>query len=326
VLPEISLDVVNRLQIINPSAEITESDLENMLVKLRIQKRTWQEVERDSQSGDLVTINFSGTSEGENFTNGKAENSKIEIGGRQMIPGFEEALLGLSTGAVKKFSATFPEQYHNTKLAGKAAEFEIEVVKVEEPVLPEINVEFIQSYGVESGDLETFRNEVKANMERELQQTLKTRLKNNVFDNLYEQIALALPKVMIDIEIEKMLQPLAAQAQKEHFNPQDIELPESLEAQAERRVALGLILSEIVKQNQLKIDAQKVRSFITELSKSYETPEEVINWYYADQNRLNEVQQMVLEDQAVDWVLSQAQVTTQSLSFSEVMDKQQIEV
>jgi trigger factor len=324
VYPEVSLDGISQLHIIQPSASVEESDIENMIEKLRLQKKTWQVVDRPSTQGDKITINFSGTAEGENFTNGKVENSPIEIGSQQMIPGFEDELKDLSVGTAKTFTSTFPEQYHNPNLASKAAEFEIEVVSIEAPVLPEVDAEFIQAYGVESGDIEEFRTDIKANMERELQQGLKTKLKNSIFDNLFTNISVPLPKVMIDQEIQQLLQPYVEQAKKRKIKVEELNLSAELfETQAKRRVALGLIFAEIIKSNELKIDAEKVRSVITDMAKSYEQPEEVINWYYADPSRLNDVQQLVLEDQAVDWIVSQAQVSEQSFSFSEVMEKQQ---
>jgi trigger factor len=161
-------------------------------------------------------------------------------------------------------------------------------------------------------------------MERELQQGLKTKLKNSIFDNLFTNLSVPLPKIMIDQEMQQLLQPYVEQAKKRKIKVEELNLSAELfETQAKRRVALGLIFAEIIKRNELKIDAEKVRSVITDMAKSYEQPEEVINWYYADPSRLNDVQQLVLEDQAVDWIVSQAQVSEQSFSFSEVMEKQQ---
>jgi len=326
VYPEISLEGIGQLQVIRPLSAVTDADIDDMIEKLRQQKKTWEAVERASQHGDLVTIHFSGISEGENFTDGKVENYKLEIGAQQMIPGFEDELKGLSVGEVKTFSITFPEKYNSEKLAGKPAEFEIEIVKVEEPALPELDSEFIRAYGVEEANLEAFRADVKANMERELAQGLKTKLKNSVMDALFENIAINTPNALIDQEIQAMMQPYAERAKKMHMKLEDLQLPRDVfEAQARRRVALGLILGEIIQKNEIKIDAGKVRAVIEDMAKSYEKPEDVVNWYYADKNRLNDVQQMVLEDQAVEWVVSQAQITEKTVGFSDVMEKQQLE-
>lgn len=326
VYPEISLEGISQLQVTRPLAAVTEADIDDMIEKLRQQKKTWQTAERASQQGDLVTIHFSGVSEGENFTDGKVENYKLEIGAQQMIPGFEDELKGLSVGEIKTFSITFPEKYNSEKLAGKPAEFEIEIVKVEEPLLPELDSEFIRAYGVDEANLEAFRADVKANMERELVQGLKTKLKNAVMDALFENIAINTPNALIDQEIQAMMQPYAERAKKMRMKLEELQLPRDVfEGQARRRVALGLILGEIIQKNEIKIDAGKVRAVIEDMAKSYEKPEDVVNWYYADKNRLNDVQQMVLEDQAVEWVVTQAQITEKTVGFSDVMEKQQLE-
>ncbi|QWF71387.1 trigger factor [Methylomonas paludis] len=326
VYPEIALDGITQLTVTRPLAEVTEADVDNMILKLRQQKKTWQSVERASEAGDQITINFTGVAEGENFTNGKAENFKVEIGASQMIPGFEDQLLGLAAGGVKTFSLAFPENYNNQQLAGKTAEFEVEVLSVEAPILPEVDAEFIKAYGVEEADINSFRADVRNNMERELVQGLKSRLKNSVLDTLYDSVSVTLPNVLVDQELQNVLKPYAERAKQLKLKLEDLQLPvEAFENQARRRVALGLILGEIIRKNEITIDAGKVRSVIEDMAKSYEKPEDVVNWYYADKERLNDVQQMVLEDQAVDWIVGQSNIGEVTLSFSEVMEKQQIE-
>lgn len=324
VYPEVSLEAVSGLEISRPVADVTEADVETMIDKLKQQRKTWAVAERASQEGDKVTIHFSGVSEGENFTDGKVENYAVEIGGKQMIPGFEDELKGLSAGESKTFNITFPEKYNSEKLAGKAAEFEIEMVKIEEPVLPELDAEFIKTYGVEDGDVESFRADVKDNMARELEQGLKNKLKTAVMDALFEHVQITLPNALIDQEIQALMKPYAERANKAKLKLEDLNLPRDMfENQAKRRVALGLILGEIIQKNDIKVDADKVRSAIEAMAKSYEKPEDVINWYYADNSRLNDVQQMVLEDQAVAWVIERARVVDQRVAFEDVMDRQQ---
>ncbi|MDX8127226.1 trigger factor [Methylomonas sp. OY6] len=323
VYPEIVLDGVSALKVDRPSATVEEADVDNMIEKLRQQKKTWNTVERASQDADRVTIHFSGVADGENFTDGKVENYQVEIGGKQMIPGFEDELKGLVAGASKTFSVTFPEQYNSEKLAGKVAEFEIELVKVEEPVLPVVDAEFIKAYGVEDGDAASFRSDVRANMERELNQGLKNKLKNAVMDALYENIVITMPNALVDQEIQALMKPYAERAKNMRLKLEDLNLPrDAFEAQAKRRVALGLILGEIIQKNDIKVDADKVRAVIDDMAKSYERPEDVVNWYYADKAWLNDVQQMVLEDQAVAWIVSQAKITDVTVGFDDVMEKQ----
>jgi trigger factor len=324
VYPEISLDGINAMQITRPQSNVTDADVESMINKLREQKKTWNVVERASQEGDRVSIHFSGVCEGENFTDGKVENYAVEIGGKQMIPGFEDELKDLVAGASKTFLITFPEKYNSEKLAGKQAEFEIEMVKIEEAVLPAVDADFIKAYGVEEGDAEAFRADVRANMERELVQGLKAKLKIAVLDALYDNVKVSIPNALVDQEVQSLMQPYAERAKKMRMKLEDLNLPaEMFEDQAKRRVALGLIMGEIIQKNQLTVDADKVRAVIDDMAKSYEKPEDVVNWYYADKSRLNDVQQMVLEDQAVAWIVEQAKVADQNIGFDEVMEKRQ---
>ncbi|MDP2903768.1 MAG: trigger factor [Methylovulum sp.] len=324
VYPEISLENLGQLEIVRPMAVVEQSDVDGMIEKLRLQKREWVAVERASLENDRVTINFSGQSEGENFTDGVVENYSVDIGSKQMITGFEDNLVGLEIGAVKAFELTFPEKYGNEKLAGKIGGFEVTVINIEGPVVPEIDAEFIKGYGIEEGTLESFRDDVKNNMERELVQALRGKLKDAVMDALYEKIQFAVPGSLIDEEIENLMKPYLETAKRQKIKLEDLHITRDLfEGQVKRRIALGLILSEIIQKNAIKLDDNKVRAMVEDMAKSYERPEDVVNWYYADKNRLNDVQQMVLEDQTVDWLMAQAKVSDGTLSFSDVMDKQQ---
>lgn len=322
VYPEIPLDGIGQVEVIRKNAVIENADLDGMIEQIRKQKTTWMPVERVSQENDKVTIHFSGISEGENFTDGKIESYQLEIGSKQMIPGFEDNLIGLKAGESKTFKVTFPEEYGNDKLAGKEAEFEVEMVKIEESVLPEVDAEFIKSYGIESGEIDSFREDIKANMERELAQALRNDLKNKIMDALYEKIKVTLPNTLIDQEVDSMMQPYIENAKKQNLKFEDLNMPrDTFEKQARRRVALGLILAEIIQKNDIKATESKVRETIEDMAKSYENSQEVINWYYSDEKRLSEVQQMVLEDQTVEWLVSQAKVTDEKVSFDDIMGK-----
>lgn len=284
-------------------------------------KKTWAESESAAQEGDKLAIKLSGVSEGENFTDGTIDNFDVEIGAKKMIPGFEDNLLGLAVGATKVFAVNFPEEYGNEKLAGKPAEFDVEVLKIESSVLPEINAEFIEAYGIDSGDKEEFLADVQGNMERELGQALKSDLKNAVMNGLYENVTVALPTVMIDQEIESLMKPYYENAKQRNMDVNELDLPrENFEEQAKRRVALGLILAEIIQKNEIKADKDAIRTVIDDMARSYEEPEQVVNWYYGDEKRLAEVEQMVLEDATVEWVLAQAKITDKPVSFSEIME------
>ncbi len=321
VYPEISLEAVDAAAVTKPVAAVGTSDVAAMIEKLKEQRKVWVASEQDSQDGDKVTIKFSGVCDGENFTDGTVDDFQVEIGSKNMIPGFEEQVTGLAVGATKTFEITFPEEYGNEKLAGKAAEFEIEVLKIESSALPEIDAEFIKAYGIDSGDEEEFRADVQTNMQRELDQALKSRLKNAVMDALYASVPVALPVVMIDQEVESLMKPYYENAKKRNVDINDVKPANAdFEDQAKRRVALGLILAEIIQQNEIKAGDDQVRVVIDEMAASYEDPEQVVSWYYGDKKRLAEVEQLVLEDATVEWVLGKVKVTDENVAFSDVMD------
>ena len=324
VYPEISLKGIDELEIVRPLSSVSDADVDGMIEKLRVQKQTWRVVDRPAQNSDNVTICFSGNSEGENFTDGKLEDFKVICGQKKMISGFEDNLLGLTAGAHKTFILNFPEDYGNEKLAGKAAEFEVDVVEVEEPVLAEIDEAFIKAYGIEDGLIGSFRADVKNNMQRELDQALRSKLKSSVMDALYGKVKLTVPNTLVDVEMESLMKPYIETAKRQKMKLEDLKLPrDSFEDQAKRRVALGLILGEVIQKESIKLDNDKVRSTIEDMAKSYERPEDVVAWYYSDESRLNEVQQMVLEDQVVEWLVTQAKVSDETVNFNDVMDKQQ---
>ena len=322
VYPEISLEGVEQIDVSRPIATVQDADIDGMIEKLRAQKKSWAIVERVSEEHDRVTISFSGVCEGENFTDGKVENYQVEIGAKQMISGFEENLIGLNAGASKTFELTFPEGYGNEKLAGKVAEFEVQVISIEESVLPEIDEAFIRAYGIE-GSEDAFREDIRTNLEGELEQALRGKLKNAVMSALYEKIQIAVPNTLIDQEVENMMKPYIETAKRQKMEPEDLKLPRELfEEQAKRRVALGLILGEVIHKNDIKVDDNKVRSTIEDMAKSYERPKDVVDWYYSDDSRLNDVRQMVLENQTIDWLVAQAKVSDASISFNDAMSKQ----
>jgi len=321
VYPEISLAGVDQLEVVRPTATVADSDVDDMIEKLRAQKQDWSIVDRASQVLDRVTIGFTGVSEGENFTDGRIEDFKVVCGEKKMIPGFEDNLINLKAGDNKVFSVTFPEDYNHEKLAGKVAEFNVDVASVEEPVLPTIDEEFIAAYGISDGTLESFRADIKNNMERELEQALRGKLKLAVMDELYEKIQITIPNALIDSEVENLLKPYVEKAKRQKVNIEELNIPrDAFEEQAKRRVALGLILSEVVQKNSIEIDNGKVLTTIENMAKSYERPDDVVRWYYSDEKRLDDVRQMVLEDQVIEWLVVQAKVTDETIKFSDVMD------
>lgn len=312
VYPEVEPPQLNDITIERPVAEISESDVDNMFSKLRKQRATWSPVERAAVTGDRLEIDFEGTIEGQPFQGNAAKNVPLELGSGAMIPGFEEQLTGLAAGEQKTIDVTFPENYQAQEMAGKQAQFAVSVNSVAEPVLPELDDEFARAFGVGEGGLEQLREEVGKNMRRELDAMIKSRIKQQVFDALLQKADIEVPSSLIDAEVDELVK-------KAETGADSALARDDLEAQARRRVSLGLLISEIIKRNQLQIDSERVRQVIEDLAQSYEKPEEVVNWYYSNQEMLSGIQTMVMEETVVDWIASQAQVEDKPYTFDELM-------
>jgi trigger factor len=323
VLPEVDLAGIDQIEVKQPVCSVQEENVSKTIETLRLNKKEWRAVERSGQETDRLTFHFSGVCEDKNFTDGKVENYQLELGSNQMIPGFEDELLGLSAGQQKVFDSVFPKEYGNADLAGKTATFDVEVVLVEEMNLPVVNEEFIKSFGSTAGDVDSFKGEVKANLEIELGQAIKRHLKNQVMDSLLDKFPINLPDVLVDQEIEALKQPYKENAKRQKQVISDSDLPrEMFEDQAKRRVALGLLLSEIVQENTIQVDAARVRQEIEVMANTYEKPEDVVNWYYADKKRLADVEKMILEEQVIDWVVKHNTVVEENVAFDELMTPQ----
>ena len=295
-----------------------------MIEKLRHQKAQWIEInDRPSQEKDQLTINFTGTLNEEKLTDDLVENYAVVIGNNQMIPGFEDNLIGLDLNATKTFDLSFPEDYGNEKLAGQTAQFEVTVTKIEASIAPEIDEDFIKSYGLEEGSIAAFREDVKANMERELTSALRNKLKDAVMAAINQRIQLTLPNALVDEEVENLMKPYIDMAKKQKSNLDDLDITRHLFIEkAKERISLGLILSEIIHKNEIVLNEDKVKEKVEDLAKSYEDPQQVIDWYYADKKRLNDIHQVVLEEQTVDFLLAQSIITEQHVEFKDVMNKQ----
>lgn len=321
VYPEVKLADLNAIEIEKATSEVSDEDLTKMMDTLRGQRASWVEVKRKSKDGDQVVIDFKGFIDGEAFKGGEAKEFPLELGAGNMIPGFEEQLVGVSAGDDVEVTVTFPEDYHVDDLKGKEAKFETHVHAVNKKELPTVT-ELAEQLGAE--DISSLKADVKQNMERELRNAIKSRVKGQVMTQLVDKHDVEVPKAMLDQEIERMRQEMAQQMRAPEGQTPD--LPASLfEEQATRRVKLGLIVSEIIKAEGLKADEGKVRAQVEDLAGVYEDPQEVIDWYYGDPGRLREVESLVLEDTVVDLVLEKAKVTEKSVSFDELLnpDKKQ---
>lgn len=322
VMPQVEVASLEGVAVETPKAEVTDADIDNMLETLRKQQAKWVEADRAADEGDRVTVDFEGTVGGETFQGNKGTDVPVTLGGGRMIPGFEDGLKGLKAGDEKTLEVTFPEDYGSAEVAGKDAKFEVKVKKVEEPELPAIDADFAKALGVNTEDMDEFRAEVRQSMERELKQNLKAQVKQQVMDKLLEVNNIELPQALIEQESQALAQQLQQQMQGAQQGKGAPQLEPSMFAdQAKRRVALGLILSELVQSNEIKADPEKVRAAVEEVASTYEQPDEVIKFYYSDQRRLAEVESMVLEDAVVDWVLDNAKVQEKQASFDEIMNR-----
>lgn len=318
VYPEVQLADFSGITVERIDAEVTDADVEKMLEILRKQNTSYQNVERAAQNEDQLTVDFTGRIDGEAFQGGTASNSQIVLGSGRMIPGFEEGLVGAKAGDSRTLNVTFPEDYQNLELAGKAAEFEVMVHAVAEPTLPELNDEFFARFGVEEGGMEGFRAEVRKNMERELRQAIKSKTKTQVMDGLLATNEVEVPRALISSEIDRLRQQAVQQFGGANIKPE--QLPAELfEEQAKRRVSLGLIVAEVVKQNDIKPDNDRVRAMVEDLASAYQEPQQVINWYYQNEQQLAEIQSVVLEEQVVDTVLQKAKVTDKQVAYEDAV-------
>ena len=313
VFPEFQVAGFEAIAVERLQAEVTDVDVDNMLEILRKQNTRFEAVERAAESGDQLNIDFVGKVDGEVFAGGSAQGTLLVLGSGRMIPGFEDGLVGAKAGEERVLSVTFPGDYQNLDLAGKAAEFAVTVNSVSATKLPELNDEFFALFGVKEGGVDGFRAEVRKNMERELRQAIKTKVKNQVMDGLLACNAVEAPKALIANEVNR-LRVQAVQQFGGNINPQ--QLPAELfEEQAKRRVLLGLVVAEVVKQCEIKPDEARVREMIEEMASAYQEPEQVIAWYYKNPQQLDEVRSVVLEEQVVDTVLQKANVTDKQVSY-----------
>ena len=319
VMPSIEPAALDGVEVEKPVCTVGDADVDKMLENLRSQNAGWQDAERAAQEGDRVTIDFKGTIEGEEFQGNKGQNVPVTLGGKRMIAGFEEGLVGAKAGSELTLDLQFPENYGYKEVAGKPVQFAVKVSKVEEPLLPELNDEFAQKFGVEGG-IDALRSEVRSNMERELEQRLKNQTKQNVMDKLMEINNIDIPQALVMQESQALAQQMRQNMQLPADKSGAIS-PTMFEEQAKKRVTLGLLLAELVQRHNLKVDADAVRKTVEQLAAGYEQPEEVVKWYYADKQRLGEVESIALEEGVVSWVLGQVKVTEKPLGFDEIMNR-----
>ena len=320
VFPEVELKGLENIEVEKPVVEITDADLDKMVDVLRKQQATWAESQEVAKAEDRVVIDFVGSVDGEEFEGGKATDFVLAMGQGRMIPGFEEGIVGHKAGEQFDIDVTFPAEYHAENLKGKAAKFAITLKKVENIVLPELTEEFVKKFG-NAKSVEDLRAEIKKNMQRELKNAVTARVKNQVINGLIAQNDIEVPAAAIAEEVDVLRQ----QAVQRFGGKPEMaaQLPAELfEADAKRRVQVGLLLSNVISQNELKVDEARVEAMIADIASAYEQPAEVVEYYAKNRQLTENIRNVVLEEQAVDAVLAKAKVTDKALSFDELMQSQ----
>ncbi len=321
IYPEVELKDLEKISVEQLTADVTDADVDEMFVTLQNQHKTWKENKRKTKKGDKLTLDFTGRVDGEEFEGGKAEAFELELGAGRMIPGFDKEITGMKVGEEKTINVTFPDDYHAENLKGKDAEFDVVVHKTEGPVLPEINDDFAKLFNVEDGGVEALRVEVTKNMTRELSQAVKAKTKEQVIEGLLTTNDVAVPSALVAQEVD-VLRKQAMQRFAGQMDPNNLpELPaEMFDEQAKRRVRIGLLLGEVIKINELKVDEEKVNELIASAASAYEDPTEVIEYYKNNEEMKQQMQNVALEEQAVEFLLAKAQVTDKKSSFKDIMN------
>jgi trigger factor len=330
VFPEVEVVEITGFEVEKPVADVTDEDVDNIIEVFRKQQGSWEVVERAAVDGDKVNIDYSGTRDGEEFEGGSATGSDLELGSGRMIPGFEDGLAGMVAGEEKTLQLSFPEDYHSEELKGAAVEFKVTVNNVQALSPAELNEELFAKYGVEEGGLDEFRTEVRQNMARELKNAVDSKVKEQVMEAVsaaHESVEV--PRALMEREVEamrnQMFQQFGGAGAAQDLDLKSLLPDEMFTENAEKRVKLGLVLAELVSKLQLKVDAAKVRATIEEMASTYQDPDEVINYYYSNQEQLASVESKVLEDQMVEKLLENAQIVEKECSYQEALAKGETE-
>ena len=318
VYPEVSLAKISKISFTNFLCDITDEDLDKTINNLQKRMSQWEPVDEVSKDGDQIKINFVGRIDGEEFEGGTAEDFSVEIGSKSMIKGFEEGLIGLKKGDKKILELNFPEDYGKKELASKPVSFDTEVNEVLTPKLPELNEEFFKSTGIEAADVESYKKEVRTKLEEDLENILKGKVKQSLFDALIAVNEFEVPSAMIDSEISNMKQDTA---RRMGMDPKEIKedlFPnETFSDEATKRVKVGILLNKIIEDKELKPDADKVKEIIEERAKNYKDPQQVINYFYSDDEQLRNIESISLEEQVVEALLSEAKSTEENISYED---------
>ena len=326
VMPDIELNPIEDLKIDKPVCNIADADVDRMIEKLRSQRRDFRVVERAAGQGDRVNVDYQGLVDGEAPEGLKAEGADIEIGEDVFIPGLEQGLTGATAGQSLELSLTFPETFANEELAGKPVTFQVQVNRVEEAVLPELDEAFFEVFGVSEGGEQAFRQEIRSHMDREAATALRNRYREAIMQALYEANEIEVPNTLVNAEFERMRAVLARDMEMRGVSKEVIAQfthTDELKTTARRQVALQLLTGELIRTNELRAKPEKVREIIESRAQSYEDSAAFINWYYNDKERLAEIESLALEDEVIDRISSRGKIKESALSFDELMNKGQ---
>jgi len=319
VYPEIVVGDLSKFEVTRPSTEVTAADVDKTMETLRKQRAKYNNVDRAARNGDLANIDFEGLIAGQPFEGNKAANFTVILGEARMLPDFESSIVGMKAGETKTFPLTFPQDY-NEALKGKTADFTVTVNQVAEADLPPVDSDFARALGVASGDVEQLRREVRENIESEVTKRVKSQVKEQVMDALYQAAAFEVPRSLLEQEIQRMQQQAVEDLKQRGMTQQEITLPPQLFTdRAGRRIKVGLAVAELVKRNNLQAKPEQVRKLIEEHAQSFEQPEQLVRWYYADPSRLAEVEALVMEDNVVEWALGEMGVVDEKMAFDDLM-------
>jgi trigger factor len=320
IYPDVSIPDVSGLAINRPQAEVTPADIERTIEVLRKQRTRYTPVQRAAQTGDRVIVDFSGTIDGVAFPGGQAQDFPINIGEGRMLPDFETATVGIASGETRDFSLTFPADYHGKEVAGKVAHFTLTAKEVAEAHVPPLDEAFAKAFGIASGSVSALRAEVEANLKLELKRKIEALVKDQALKGLRERAQFALPQSLVQIEAQGLMQRMAQNLRQQGAKPEDIKLnPEMFRTQAEERVALGLIVGELVRGEGLQARPERVKAMVQEIAQTYEQPDAVVRWHYEKRERLAEFEALAVEQNVVDWVLARARVNDVATTFEALM-------
>jgi trigger factor len=320
VYPEVKLGDLSVVVVERPLTEVGPDDIHHTIDMLRRQRTRYEHVARAASAGDRAIVDFSGKIDGIPFSGGQASDFAIILGEGRMLPEFEAAVSAMIEGETKTFAVTFPADYHGKDVAGKQAEFALTVKSVAAPIVPEVDADFAKAFGIASGSVDDLQAEIASNLRLELKRKIDAKVKEQVFAVLREKAEFALPRSLVELETHNMMQRMENELRQQGTKAEDIKLsPEMFRAGAEARVALGLVLSEVVRAHGLNAKPEQVKALVQEAAQTYEQPEAVVRWHYEKPERLNEFESLAVEHNVVEWVLGRAKVVNTPATFAELM-------